>query len=62
MSVCLASAAGLWHKGLKVWCIVFEGRDSAGKGGTIKAISPNAFSPALFCVTPSAPTERSSRR
>ena len=29
----------LWvvHKGLKV-CIVFEGRDGAGKGGTIKAI------------------------
>lgn len=28
------------HKGLKV-CIVFEGRDGAGKGGTIKA-SPSA--------------------
>ena len=26
------------HKGLKV-CIVFEGRDGAGKGGTIKAVS-----------------------
>ncbi len=26
------------HKGLKV-CIVFEGRDGAGKGGTIKAIT-----------------------
>ena len=24
------------HKGLKV-CVVFEGRDGAGKGGTIKA-------------------------
>src|SRR6187200_1250193 len=34
------------HKGLKV-AIVFEGRDGAGKGGTIKAItervSPRAF-------------------
>lgn len=29
------------YKGLKV-CIVFEGRDGAGKGGTIKAPSPNA--------------------
>ena len=30
----------LWvvHKGLKV-CIIFEGRDGAGKGGTIKAIT-----------------------
>ncbi len=26
------------HKGLTV-CIVFEGRDGAGKGGTIKAIT-----------------------
>jgi polyphosphate kinase 2 (PPK2 family) len=26
------------HKGLKV-CILFEGRDGAGKGGTIKAIT-----------------------
>ena len=26
------------HKGLKV-CVVFEGRDGAGKGGTIKAIT-----------------------
>jgi polyphosphate kinase 2 (PPK2 family) len=26
------------HKGLKV-CIIFEGRDGAGKGGTIKAIT-----------------------
>src|SRR5262245_21088353 len=26
------------HKGLKV-CIVFEGRDGAGKGGTIKALT-----------------------
>ena len=26
------------HKGLKI-CVVFEGRDGAGKGGTIKAIT-----------------------
>jgi polyphosphate kinase len=26
------------HKGLKV-CVVFEGRDGAGKGGAIKAIT-----------------------
>ena len=30
--------AWIKHKGLKV-CIVFEGRDGAGKGGTIKAIT-----------------------
>ena len=33
------------HKGLKV-CILFEGRDGAGKGGTIKAITERE-SPAL---------------
>ena len=27
------------HEGKKI-CIVFEGRDGAGKGGTIKAITP----------------------
>jgi len=36
------------HKGLKV-CIVFEGRDSAGKGGTIKAITERV-SPRVFRV------------
>ncbi|MDS4040963.1 MAG: polyphosphate kinase 2, partial [Candidatus Competibacter sp.] len=34
------------HKGLKV-CIVFEGRDGAGKGGTIKAITERV-SPRIF--------------
>ena len=34
------------HKGLKV-CIVFEGRDGAGKGGTIKAITERV-SPRVF--------------
>jgi polyphosphate kinase 2 len=45
------------HKGLKV-CVVFEGRDGAGKGGTIKAISERV-SPRVFRVIAlTAPTER----
>jgi len=45
------------HKGLKV-CIVFEGRDGAGKGGTIKAITERV-SPRIFRVIAlPAPTER----
>ena len=45
------------HKGLKV-CIVFEGRDGAGKGGTIKAIRERV-SPRIFRVVAlPAPTER----
>ena len=45
------------HKGLKV-CIVFEGRDGAGKGGTIKAITERV-SPRVFRVIAlPAPTER----
>jgi polyphosphate kinase len=45
------------HKGLKV-CIVFEGRDGAGKGGTIKRITERV-SPRVFrLVALSAPTER----
>jgi len=45
------------HKGLKV-CIVFEGRDGAGKGGTIKAITERV-SPRVFRVVAlQAPTER----
>jgi polyphosphate kinase 2 len=45
------------HNGLKV-CIVFEGRDSAGKGGTIKAITERV-SPRVFrTVALPAPTER----
>jgi polyphosphate kinase 2 len=49
----------LWvqKKGLKV-CIVFEGRDGAGKGGTIKAITERV-SPRVFRVVAlPAPTER----
>ena len=49
----------LWtvHKGLKA-CIVFEGRDGAGKGGVIKAITERV-SPRVFRVYAlPAPTER----
>ncbi len=45
------------HKGLKV-CIVFEGRDGAGKGGTIKAITERV-SPRVFRVVAlPTPSER----
>ena len=45
------------HAGLKV-CIVFEGRDGAGKGGTIKAITERV-SPRVFRVVAlPAPTDR----
>ena len=42
-------------QGLKV-CVIFEGRDGAGKGGTIKAITERV-SPRVFRALP-APTER----
>jgi polyphosphate kinase 2 len=45
------------HKGLKV-CVIFEGRDGAGKGGAIKAIT-GRVSPRVFRVVAlPAPTER----
>ena len=45
------------HKGLKV-CVVFEGRDGAGKGGTIKALTERV-SPRVFRVIAlPSPTER----
>ena len=45
------------RKGLRV-CIVFEGRDGAGKGGTIKALTERV-SPRIFRVVAlPAPTER----
>ena len=45
------------HKGLKV-CVVFEGRDGAGKGGAIKAITERV-SPRVFRVMAlPAPSER----
>jgi polyphosphate kinase 2 len=44
-------------KGVKV-CVIFEGRDGAGKGGTIKAITERV-SPRVFRVVAlPAPTER----
>lgn len=45
------------HAGKKI-CIIFEGRDGAGKGGTIKAITARV-SPRIFRVVAlPAPTER----
>lgn len=45
------------HKGLKI-CVLFEGRDGAGKGGVIKAITERV-SPRVFRVIAlPAPTER----
>lgn len=45
------------HKGLKV-CVVFEGRDGAGKGGVIKALTERV-SPRVFRVVAlPTPTER----
>jgi polyphosphate kinase len=45
------------YKGLKI-CVIFEGRDGAGKGGTIKAITERV-SPRVFRVVAlPAPTER----
>jgi polyphosphate kinase len=45
------------HTGAKV-CVVFEGRDGAGKGGTIKALTERV-SPRIFRVVAlPAPTER----
>jgi polyphosphate kinase 2 len=49
----------LWvkHKGLKV-CVVFEGRDGAGKGGVIKAITERVSPRVFHVVALTAPTER----
>jgi polyphosphate kinase 2 len=45
------------HKGLRI-CVVFEGRDGAGKGGTIKAITERV-SPRVFRVIAlPAPSDR----
>src|ERR1700744_1466071 len=44
------------HKGLKV-CIVFEGRDGAGKGGTIKALTERVSPRGFRVVALPAPTE-----
>ncbi len=45
------------YKGLKV-CIVFEGRDGAGKGGTIKAITERVSPRTFRVIALPAPTER----
>ena len=45
------------HEGRKV-CIVFEGRDGAGKGGTIKAITDRVSPRTFRVVALPAPTER----
>jgi polyphosphate kinase 2 len=45
------------HKGLKV-CIVFEGRDGAGKGGTIKAITERVSPRVYHVVALPAPSDR----
>jgi polyphosphate kinase 2 len=45
------------HKGLKV-CIVFEGRDGAGKGGTVKAITERVSPRTFRVVALPSPTER----
>jgi polyphosphate kinase len=44
-------------KGLRV-CVVFEGRDGAGKGGTIKAITERVSPRTFRVVALTAPTER----
>src|SRR4249919_2998783 len=45
------------HKGLKI-CVVFEGRDAAGKGGMIKAITERV-SPRVFrIIALPAPSDR----
>lgn len=45
------------HTGAKV-CVVFEGRDGAGKGGTIKAIMERVSPRTFRVVALPAPTER----
>jgi polyphosphate kinase len=53
----VAMQSWIVKKGLKV-CIVFEGRDGAGKGGAIKALT-DRVSPRVFRVVAlPAPTER----
>ncbi len=45
------------HEGRKI-CIVFEGRDGAGKGGTIKAITARVSPRTFRVIALPAPTER----
>ena len=57
MSSWSSSRNGSSAKGKKV-CIVFEGRDGAGKGGTIKAITERVSPRTFRVVALPAPTER----
>ena len=45
------------HKGLKI-CIIFEGRDGAGKGGVIKAITERVSTRVFRVIALPVPTER----
>jgi polyphosphate kinase 2 (PPK2 family) len=45
------------HKGLRV-IVVFEGRDAAGKGGTIKAITERVSPRAFRLVALPSPSDR----
>src|SRR5262245_61340306 len=45
------------HKGLKI-CVLFEGRDGAGKGGTIKAITERVSPRVYRVIALPAPTDR----
>lgn len=45
------------EQGLKI-CIIFEGRDGAGKGGVIKAITERVSPRTFHVIALSAPTER----
>src|ERR1700745_989956 len=45
------------HEGLKV-VVIFEGRDTAGKGGTIKRITQKTNSRVVRIVALTKPTER----
>src|SRR5262245_57644578 len=45
------------HKGLRI-CIVFEGRDGAGKGGVIKALTERVSPRTFRVVALPAPSDR----
>src|SRR6202000_737150 len=45
------------RKGIKI-CVVFEGRDGAGKGGTLKAFTERVCPRVFHLVASPAPTER----
>jgi polyphosphate kinase 2 len=53
--------AGIRASGQRV-IVVFEGRDAAGKGGTIKAVTQNMNPRQAYVVALSKPTERESQQ